>query len=213
MRLLLLLTAPVLAAVTSASAQEKPGSDVQSYYPPAALAAGVGGHVWLNCTRTAQYQLKDCQLLEEAPAGQGFGAAALRMAEQSQPNLKAKAAEEKDYRAWVSFIPRAPFIFPDITKPFSLITRPDWLVRPTPQQLAGFFPRGAKTTSGRVSLSCTVLSDTTVSNCHVTEETPEGQGFGEAALKASKTFRMSPQTVDGEPTDRGSVSTVLNFVR
>lgn len=212
-RWLLLLAAPATVALAPASAQEKPPSAPLSYYPPAALAAGISGHVWLNCSWTAQSQPKDCQVVDEGPVGQGFGEAALKMAADAKPDTKVTVPELKDRRAYVTFTASPPRIWPDEIQPMKVITRPDWLVRPTPQQMASFFPRGAKARTARVTLTCTVSIDTTVRDCRVRDETPAGQGFGEAALKASKLFRMSPKTVDGQPEDGGVINAGLVFSR
>ena len=209
---LLLIAIPAAGALAPASAQEKPAFDVLSYYPPAALAAGVGGHAWLSCT-WRQSLPKDCQVLQESPAGQGFGAAALKIAADSKPDPRAKLSEGQTYQASVGFAAKPPVIWPNTIQPLRVITMPNWLVMPTPQELAAFFPRGARAQTARVTLTCTVSLDTTVRDCRVKEETPAGQGFGEAALKASKLFRISPRTVDGEPEDGGVVEAALDFSR
>ena len=46
-------------------------------YPRAALAARQAGHVLLRCRIGADSRLEGCRVIEETPAGAGFGAAAL----------------------------------------------------------------------------------------------------------------------------------------
>lgn len=49
-------------------------------YPPAALAARQSGRVLLRCRIGANSRLEACRVIEESPAGAGFGAAALAAA-------------------------------------------------------------------------------------------------------------------------------------
>jgi hypothetical protein len=53
--------------------------DVKRYYPEAAFEAGIEGAATINCRVNNRLLLEDCSLVDEAPKGQGFGAAALRM--------------------------------------------------------------------------------------------------------------------------------------
>ncbi len=48
-------------------------------YPSRAERLGIGGEAVLSCTVTAQGKLNGCQVLSETPAGEGFGAAALKL--------------------------------------------------------------------------------------------------------------------------------------
>ena len=64
--------------------------------------------------------------------------------------------------------------------------------------------------SGRVQLDCVIQIDTTAV-CTVESESPQGYGFGEAALRLSQTFRIRPATRDGVPIEGGHVHVPVRF--
>jgi len=77
------------------------------------------------------------------------------------------------------------------------IVDPEW-VR-VPRNLARYYPARAldRGMEGSVTLNCLV---TTVGalNCAVVSETPANWGFGDAALRISRDYRMVPATQGGE---------------
>lgn len=93
------------------------------------------------------------------------------------------------------------------------IVGPNWTSRPTASQMSRFYPERAQRLghSGSASISCTVDATGRLHNCAVSRETPVGEGFGDAALRLSAYFRMSPQIVDGRPIDGGQVNIPLGF--
>lgn len=53
--------------------------DMATYYPPKAQRAEQAGWVMLECLTATTGEMKDCQVLGEAPSGFGFGAAGLKL--------------------------------------------------------------------------------------------------------------------------------------
>lgn len=75
-----------------------------------------------------------------------------------------------------------------------------------------FYPERAldRGKSGLVVLDCLVGIDGRLA-CSVASEEPQRWGFGSAALRAAKEFRMAPQLEDGRPTAGGRVSVPISF--
>ena len=108
---------------------------------------------------------------------------------------------------------------PDIRAPAEpppkthLITNPNWLSRPTGDELADAYPQRALLAgrSGVVSLACTVLASGALADCSVAEESPGGWGFGAAALGLAKRFRLVPRLEDGSPVGGAMVRIPIRF--
>lgn len=97
--------------------------------------------------------------------------------------------------------------------PLGVVTHPDWVQRPTGEALMRAYPDRALNAgiTGSAQLNCVVRVDGTLTGCSVASETPSGQGFGRAALRLSRDFRMSPRTVDGQAVEGARVNVTLRF--
>jgi protein TonB len=103
----------------------------------------------------------------------------------------------------------APVAAPTAPSEPVVIANPIWVERPrNPER---FYPRQAfmQGIAGEVVLQCEVDIDGRMS-CVVASETPEGQGFGEAALRIAAGHVMRPATQNGAPS-RGRYRMVVPF--
>jgi protein TonB len=88
---------------------------------------------------------------------------------------------------------------PSSLLPPPVITNPNWVSRPTADQVGRLYPSRAidEGKGGRAVLLCEILTTGDVSNCSLVEETPKGYRFGDAAQAMTRYFKLSPRSVDG----------------
>jgi protein TonB len=81
------------------------------------------------------------------------------------------------------------------------------------ERLNGYHPREAlrRGLAGWATLVCRVRLDRTVHSCTAEAESHPGEGFGAAAMRASREFRIYPRQVDGVEVDNARVRTTVRF--
>jgi TonB family protein len=101
---------------------------------------------------------------------------------------------------------------PPAATPDPSFTPPDWVNRPSRDEVLQVFPRNvqAQQSGGRAVLRCTVTVAGVLADCTVSEETPAGLGFGAAALSLSQQFTFTPARRDGVRIPAG-VTIPINF--
>jgi protein TonB len=92
------------------------------------------------------------------------------------------------------------------------ITDAAFLQRPSGRDFARYYPARAleREIGARVVLDCSVAASGRL-NCAVASEDPAGWGVGEAALRASRHFRVAPATADGRPTSSGRLRVPMTW--
>lgn len=201
-RYLIVLVAAILGAGGAAHTQTRPRSEVnadwlrkpteaelQAAYPTSAKETS--GEARLTCTVSAAGVLGNCRVVSETPRDLGFGAAALNLISkfQMRPARRDGVAVESEVTIPVIFSKPNPGVY----------TNPDWLRKPTLDNLRQAFPIDAKATSGRAAINCIVSLQGLLRDCTVASEDPPGQGFGSAALAMAPQFLMRPATKNGVP--------------
>lgn len=80
---------------------------------------------------------------------------------------------------------------------------PDWLKKPSLQDIMGVFPRAAfeKGLEGRARIRCIVTVQGALRACQVVSESPTGQGFGQAAIIITSQLLMKPALKGGVPVE------------
>jgi TonB family protein len=194
-------TLPALAANPDWEQLPSP-QQFSSLYPREAMRDGVGGRVMIACTVETDGRLSGCRIEDEDPEGYRFGAAALRMAGYFKMRPKTEAG--RPVGGGTVFIPirfRPPPVFVEVPEGWEALQAwGAWEKRyPSKAKEAGL--------KGEATIECVRSKSRRRAICNLLSETPEGYGFGGAALAMSGDIavrRTGPAAVD-EPGVRMTI--------
>ncbi|HTK34963.1 MAG TPA: TonB family protein [Caulobacteraceae bacterium] len=91
---------------------------------------------------------------------------------------------------------------------------PGWLIRPSYEQTAFYYPERAQRLSvaGNAVVQCKVAADGAVTDCSVVEENPVDFGFGAAAIKLLTAYaQFSPKIAEGHIVAGASIKVPIAF--
>lgn len=176
-----------------------PGSGAAAY-PPAARQAGIEGSAVVRCDALQNGDFANCNVLEEDPAGHGFGAAALTLIPRlAEAPLGPDAAND----AVIPFL----FTLKDDAHAYLEPKQIRWAARPEGGvRLSNFYPDQAAHAplEGYVIVDCGVAADGVLTACRGLVGTPYGWGFKENAVALASQFRLEPRLADGRPIPDGA---------
>ncbi len=124
--------------------------------------------------------------------------------EKDKPPLEQPDEEEPDQVAEAE---------PEPAPSFGLeISDVNWIREPSARDFARYYPSDAldRGVSGRVTLDC-VIGGSGGLDCSVMQESPGGNGFGQAALNISRQVRVRSRLPDGSPAAGRHLRLPLSF--
>jgi TonB family protein len=204
------------SATDCAAKLEKAREDIMAFYPPAAKAAGVEGSATITCRLTPQNARRDCTVVAESPPDQGFGKAALGIANAMQNDTDAHLTAEQTRRPKTEtllFRLSPPEILPNLFASRT-VGYPSWRGRPSGDDIDLAMSKAGvrRGLSGQTTLLCEVADNGRMKACAVTEETPAGAGFGRAAMSLASRFEMTPMTNLGCPSGGTTINIPVQFM-
>lgn len=208
-----MLFALVLAASDAPAAEPAPfvaqpvwlklpnGEDMARYLPE---DAQVSGRAVIECQISRRGLLEYCKVLEET-SGEQYGKAALKLAAKFQMGPADRAGlSTADRKA------RLPITWTlSVPLDASVAVPPQWVRPVSGPEMAAVYPAQARLRSGRAVLACRLSQSGRATDCVVSDETPPGMGFGEAALKLAPNFQFATRDAYGKSLVGGTFKVPL----
>ena len=176
-------------------------------YP--AKGGGVEGYAAAHCRIERDGDkaglLRECGIIKEIPADQGFGRAALSLTEKFRVQPATLANLPRTEPIWVSVPIRMP---PPGGADARAVSAPQWLTGLDAKTVQKLFPPEAAAkgvSTGRGVARCTVGVDGALTACAPEPAEPGGLGFSEAAVRLVSSMKMNLWSSDGAPVEGGVV--------
>jgi len=215
---------------------KQPGrADIDAAYPRE--TGDRGGVAELECRVAMNGGLEACKVLLASSPADAVGRAAVGLAERTMRMTVTDASgmdtPGRLFQTQVSFPDRSPNAPPPLMigpvrdrdprqplPPVSatslqpsppprspIIMAPDWVRRPTAEDIAANYPPAAREAGveGHATIICKVRANGTLELCSVVSESRQGLGFGDASLRLVKLFKMKPTQRNGAFVDGGTI--------
>lgn len=186
---------------------------VSRYYqfaiPDRVPAAGLGR---MRATVTIVFDPNSTGL-EFPPGPPGSAPAPVKVSTAAPPARKVLAAFVPPAAPKASPAPSGPAAQTPAAGLAAFQRSPNWSRRPTVEDLVKVYPPEAvkAKVEGDVVLGCHVTATGALADCSVLRETPEGAGFGAAALKLTGLFEAREQTPEGGPKRGTDIRIPIRF--
>jgi len=184
-------------------------AQLASVFPSEDVGKVDSGYAVLRCKIKPDGSLTRCDALTASPAASEFKLSALKLADSFK--LSVADYEPRTLRGAFVDIPIS-FIAPGAASP--RLTAPQWVSTLDEADLAAVFPakaRAAGVSRGGGVVKCRVTHEGRLVDCQLLSESPEGLGFGDAALKAADFLAMNPWSMDGAPVDDAIIQTPITL--
>lgn len=181
--------------------------DLIAVFPTQAYKNGQSGRAVITCVVTTQGALKDCVVVDEWPAGAGFGGAAIALTPQFLMRPATKGGRPVESTA------RIPIDFKTFgrgsTQNSKKVLPPNvaWTEAPSFADVAAAYPERARAEGkgGRATLSCHMNSSGRLVDCEAATTNPRGYGFDQAAKKLARQFAYALNSPDDRKAARDLV--------
>lgn len=187
-------------------------SDLVAVWPTDAFKKRKGGKAVVGCKVSERGVLLDCVVIDESPAGSGFGKAAIALTPQLlfKPAMKDGVPVESGVRFPVNF-EWSGAVGGGAYGSRTHISNVTWNEAPSLADVAAAYPPAAQATktAGQATLDCRMKGGG-LTGCRVLFERPKGMGFGAAARKLAPLFR-GPAAVGEQSTDGMKLQVPFGF--
>ncbi|HEY3947405.1 hypothetical protein [Phenylobacterium sp.] len=172
-------------------------------YPSHAYESTQDGRVALNCRIDTHGLAEWCEIGSETPSGVGFGKIALQMRPlfklppAKDPNDTAMRSVAVLFRSSESRISSETIPNPALVGaiPLTMVNNPVWSEAPTFGEVARAYPAHGGGVEGYAVEHCGVGGNGLLYHCWTLAEFPANRGFGLAAHRLSREFRLAPSSL------------------
>lgn len=192
---------PPPGTFVNADWKRKPSlQELMAVFPSEAFKRGISGKATISCNITPQGALNACTVVDESPAGKGFGSAAIALTPQfmMRPATLNGVPVASQARIPITFtVPEGGM--ESVGSKRVLPPNLPWIEAPSYTDVSAAYPRKAREAGigGRATVSCAMGEDGRLKDCSTGISEPRGYGFDTAAKSLARQFRIAVTNDEG----------------